>query len=203
MEAPVADLPGVDDELFSYAAGALDEPARARVEALLDADPELRARLKWYEAVCDGVVQARAPLPALPSADQIVARVRGAAADGPARGFFAWVLGPALRPVAAFAAVVIVIQAAVIGTLLGDRSDTQAVRSTGAQLKAVVFVIAFDPDAPESQIRTLLLKAGATIIDGPRQLGDYRVSVPANRAEFARQLFEESGIAEYVRLQEP
>ena len=199
----MADLPGIEDELFSYAAGALDEPARARVEALLDADPELRARLKWYEAVCDGVVQARPPMQALPSADQIVARVRGSARGRSAGGFLAWLAGPALRPAAAFAAVLVVIQAAVIGTLLSERRDTQAVRSTGAQGKVVVFVIAFDPDTPESEIRTLLLRAGATIIDGPRQLGDYRVSVPATRAEFARQLFEESGIAEYVRLLEP
>jgi anti-sigma-K factor RskA len=199
----MADHPSIEDELFSYAAGALDEPARSRVEALLDADPELRARLEWYEAVCDGVVQARPPLQGLPSADRIVARVRGSARGRSAGGFLAWLTGPALRPAAAFAAVVVVIQAAVIGTLLGDRSEAPAVRSTGQQAKAVVFVIAFDPDTPESEIRTLLLKAGATIIDGPRQLGDYRVSVPANRAEFARQLFEESGIAEYVRLQEP
>jgi anti-sigma-K factor RskA len=198
----MADLPDIDDPLFSYAAGTLDEPERMRVEALLDADPELRARLKWYEAVCDGVVGAQPPLQALPSADQIVARVRGAARPGSA-GFFAWLTGPALKPAAAFAAVVVVIQAAVIGTLLGDGRETQATRSGAQQGQAVVFVIAFDPDTTESQIRTLLLKAGATIIDGPRQLGDYRVSVPANRAQFAKQLFEESGIAEYVRVQEP
>lgn len=198
----MADLPSIDDPLFSYAAGTLDEPARLRVEALLEADPELRARLKWYEAVCDGVVGAQPPLQALPSADQIVARVRGAARPRSA-GFLAWLAGPALKPAAAFAAVVVVIQAAVIGTLLGERRETQAVRSAVPQGEAVVFVIAFDPDTTESQIRTLLLKAGATIIDGPRQLGDYRISVPANRAQFAKQLFEESGIAEYVRVQEP
>ena len=73
----MADLPGIEDELFSYAAGALDEAARVRVEALLDADPELRARLEWYEAVCDGVVQARAPMQALPSADQSASLVSG------------------------------------------------------------------------------------------------------------------------------
>jgi hypothetical protein len=140
---------------------------------------------------------------ALPSADQIIDRVRGSTRGKSAGGLLAWLAGPALRPAAAFAVVLLVIQAAVIGTLLSERRDTQAVRSTGPQSKAVVFIIAFDPDTPESQIRTLLLKAGATIIDGPRQLGDYRVSVPANRAEFAKQLFEESGIAEYVRLQEP
>jgi len=63
-------------------------------------------------------------------------------------------------------------------------------------------VIAFDPDTQEAKIRALLLQAGATIIDGPRQLGDYSVSVPANRAQFAQDLFERSGMVEYVRADE-
>jgi len=70
--------------------------------------------------------------------EQIVARVRGSARGRSAGGFLAWLAGPALRPAAAVAAVLVVIQAAVIGTLLSERRDTQAVRSTGAQGKVVV-----------------------------------------------------------------
>jgi anti-sigma factor RsiW len=189
-----------DDLLFAYAAGALDPAGRARVEAMLAADPRLRQRLAWYAAVCDGVTDALPPLANLPAADEIVARIRGGARKP---GFFAWLAGPALRPVAAFAALLIVVQGAIIGMLAGERAEMQAVRSVALPAKTVVLVVAFDPDTPESEIRALLLKAGATIVDGPRQLGDYRIAVPANRAEFARQLFDESGIVEYVRVQEP
>jgi anti-sigma factor RsiW len=196
----------VSDLLFSYAAGALDAEGSAHVEALLASEPRLRAELAWYAAVCDGVTDALPPLKGLPSADDVIARIRektgrgGAARRG--EGFFAWLAGPALRPLAGFAAVLILIQGAVIATLIGERAETEAVRSVAPHGKATVFVVAFVPETPEAEIRALLLKAGATIVDGPRQLGDYRVAVPANRAEFARQLFEESGITEYVRAQE-
>ena len=197
----------VSDLLFAYAAGALDEDGRARVEKMLAADPRLRGELAWYEAICARVTETLPQLERLPSADDIVARIRDKRSRGAARaggeGFFAWLAGPALRPLAAFAAVLIVAQGAVIAMLAGERAETQAVRSAAPAGKSVLFVVAFDPDTPESEIRALLLKAGATIVDGPRQLGDYRISVPANRAEFAKQLFEESGITEYVRAQEP
>jgi anti-sigma factor RsiW len=200
----MAEFENLDDALFSYAVGTLDPATRARVEAALDADPALRQRLRWYEAVCEQVVDALPPLPSLPAADLIVAQARvarPAQRAAASTGFFAWLAGPALRPAAFVAAALIVVQAAMIAGLLGER-ETEAVRALAPGDKAAVFVIAFDPDTTEADIRSLLLKAGASIIDGPRQLGDYRVSVPANRAEYARSLFEESGIAEYVRAEE-
>jgi anti-sigma factor RsiW len=109
------DQPVTDDELFAYATGELDGPARARVEGLVRADTALRARLAWYEAVCDGVAQTLPPLEDLPSAETILARVRAQPRRG---GFLAWLTGPALKPAAAFAALLIVAQGAVIGVLL-------------------------------------------------------------------------------------
>jgi hypothetical protein len=63
----------------------------------------------------------------------------------------------------------------------------------------VFLVVAFDPRASEAAIRALLLQAGATIVDGPKQLGDYRLAVSANGADFARSVLEQSKIVEYVR----
>lgn len=193
--AEPAHAPEIAELLFAYAAGALDEAERARVEAMLDARPALRDELRWYEAVCDGVID-RLPAPrALPSFEQFARRIRKKDNSIKA-GWMAW-----LRPVAA---ALIVVQAVAIGVLMNERREAQVYRSvapTGAQGKAVVFVIAFNPDTPESKVRALLLKAGATIVDGPKQMGDYRVAVPANRAQYAKQLFEDSGIAEYVRTE--
>jgi anti-sigma factor RsiW len=191
----------LEEQLFAYAAGTLDAAARARVEAALDADPELRRRLRWYEAVCDGMVRRLPEAPSLPSPDVIVAAARAARRNAP-QGFFAWLAGPALRPAAALAALLIVAQAAVITGMVGERAEQEPTRALAPGEKAVVFVVAFDPAATEADIRALLLKAGGTIIDGPRQLGDYRISVPANRADYAKSLFEESGIAEYVRAED-
>ena len=189
----------VAEMLFSYAAGTLDGPARARVEAMLAADPSLRAQLEWYEAVCDGVVDALPPLKNLPSAEQILARFSRKNNPIEKQSFITWVWRPA-------AAMLIVAQAVAIGVLLSERGEEQGYRGyrsvAPSQGKAVVFVIAFNPDTPESKVRALLIKAGATIVDGPKQMGDYRIAVPLNKAQYAKQLFEDSGIAEYVRAQE-
>jgi anti-sigma-K factor RskA len=185
-----------EELLFSYAAGTLDEPARAKVESMLAADPALRSQLEWYEAICDGVVDSLPPLGDLPSEERILARTRPRKdISGAGTGFFSGWMKPA-------AAALIIAQAVAIGVLLNDRREEQGYRSVAPSAgKAVVFVIAFNPDTPEAKVRTLLLKAGATIVDGPKQMGDYRVAVPANKAQYAKQLFEGSGITEYVRTE--
>src|SRR5262245_4598015 len=142
----------LEDLLFAYAAGSLDAAARARVEAALDADPELRRRLRWYEAVCDGMVARLPQAPSLPSPDVIVGAARAARHNAP-QGFFAWLAGPALRPAAALAAILIVAQAAVITGLVGERAEEPVRALTpGPHVPggAVVFVVAFDPQATEA-----------------------------------------------------
>ena len=186
----------INEQLFAYAAGELESAARARVEALLESEPAMRARLAWYEAVCDGVVQALPTLEALPTADEIIERIRGRTAR---RGFFAWLSGPGLKPAAALMALLIVAQGAVIALLALERADTSPVRSAAPAAQTVFLVVAFDPQASEAAIRALLLQAGATIVEGPRQLGEYRLAVGANRAQFARSLLEQSKVVEYVR----
>lgn len=188
--------PGANEQIFAYAAGELDSTARARVEALLEAEPALRARLAWYEAVCEGVVQTLPSLDALPTADQIIERVRGGTAR---RGLFAWLAGPAIKPAAALMALIIVAQGAMIALLALERADTSPVRSAAPAARTAFLVVAFDPEASEAAIRALLLQAGATIVEGPKQLGEYRLAVDANRAQFARSLLEQSKVVEYVR----
>lgn len=186
----------IDDQLFAYAAGQLEGAAREQVEALVKADPAMRARLAWYEAVCDGVVHTLPALDSLPAADEIVERVRGRTAK---RGFFAWLAGPALKPAAALATLLVVAQGAAITMLVLERADTARTRSAAAAQGTVFLVVVFDPQANEAGIRALLLQAGAKIVGGPKQLGEYRLAVDANRAQFARSLLEQSNIVEYVR----
>jgi hypothetical protein len=50
-----------------------------------------------------------------------------------------------------------------------------------------VLKVNFKDETPEHELRLLLISAGATIIQGPGQLGDYVLSVPAERAAAARQ----------------
>ena len=186
----------IEEQLFAYAAGELDSAVRARVEALIKTQPAMRAQLAWYEAVCDGVVQALPLLDTLPSADEVIERIRGRRVR---RGFFAWLSGPALKPAAALVALLVIAQATVIALLALERADISQVRSAGPAAQTVFVVVAFDPQASEAAIRELLLEAGATIVSGPKQLGEYRLAVSANRVQFARSLLEQSKIVEYVR----
>jgi anti-sigma factor RsiW len=190
----------IDEQLFAYATGELELAARARVEALLKTEPALRARLAWYEAVCDSVVHTLPALDALPATDEIIKSIRGCAAR---RGFFAWLAGPALKPATALVALLVVAQGAVVGMLALERTDTAAVRSAAPPARTLFLVVAFDPQAREEAIRALLLQAGATIVEGPKQLGEYRLAVSANRAHFARSVLEQSKIVEYVRPERP
>jgi anti-sigma factor RsiW len=190
----------IDEQLFAHATGELELAARARVEALLKGEPALRARLAWYEAVCDGVVHTLPTLDALPDADEIINGIRGRTAR---RGFFAWLAGPALKPAAALVALLVVMQGAVIAMLALEWPDNAAVRSAAPGAQTVFLVVAFDPRASEAAIRALLLQAGAKIVDGPKQLGDYRLAVGANGADFARSVLEQSKIVEYVRPEKP
>lgn len=190
----------INEQIFAYAAGELESAARARVEALLETEPAMRARLAWYEAVCDGVVQTLPTLDALPTADEIIERIRGRTAR---RGFFGWLVGPALKPAAALMALLVVAQGAVIALLALERADTPPVRSAVPTAQTVFLVVAFDPQASEAAIRALLLQAGATIVEGPKQLGEYRLAVGANRAQFARSLLEQSKVVEYMRPERP
>src|SRR3954469_5802318 len=87
------DAAEISDLLFAYAAGTLDPAARQRVESMLEADPRLRDELKWYEAVCDGVIDSLPPLKSLPSADAVLEKIRGPKKDlSSTRGWWAWLL---------------------------------------------------------------------------------------------------------------
>ena len=186
----------INEQIFAYAAGELETAARERVEALLETEPATRARLAWYEAVCDGVVRTLPTLDTLPTADDIIERFRGRTAR---RGLFAWLTGSGLKAAVALMALLVVAQGAVITLLALERADTSSVRSAAPKAQTVFIVVAFDPQASEAAIRALLLQAGATIVDGPKQLGEYRLAIGANRAQFARSLLEQSKVVEYVR----
>jgi hypothetical protein len=58
--------------------------------------------------------------------------------------------------------------------------------------------VAFKPEASESDIRMLLVKAQGNIESGPGQLGDYYVRVPADAAEVSGTQLKASPIVENV-----
>jgi hypothetical protein len=98
-----------------------------------------------------------------------------------------------------------VVQSALIAVLwqqVGPAgADPAAVRSyppvtAGAPLLAV----RLRSSAAEGDVRRLMLAIDARIVDGPSQLGDYVVSVPADRLASARQALVDSPLVESVAL---
>jgi anti-sigma factor RsiW len=76
------------------------------------------------------------------------------------------------RPALAAAAVVIVVQAALLATFWPRESG---ITPLGGTKRDGVVQIQFQPTATEAQIRALLQETGATLIDGPGALGVYRI----------------------------
>ena len=69
-----------------------------------------------------------------------------------------------------------------------------------AGLPVPVLQVTFKPNVTERDMRLLLVKIAGRVIDGPGQLGDYIVSVPARQIEPARQHLEDSGLVDEVTV---
>jgi hypothetical protein len=91
--------------------------------------------------------------------------------------FSDWLGSLAARPFAPVAAALIVVQGAVIGTLLHREpaDGPEPTRSASTLAARDVLQVRFKQAATEPELRALLYGAGARIVDGPDQLGDYVV----------------------------
>lgn len=175
-----------------YAAGLLSPEEAARFEAALAVDPALRANLEAaraeLELVQDDVARAGAPSPQ--TWDRIAAAV---AADPRKVGFIdrlrakcvALVERAAAAPVlaaslAAAAAVVLVVESgALLSRTAAPSGSYQTASDPGAQKKGGELLIVFAPGATVGRMTAILAAQGATIVDGPRPGGLYRIALPA------------------------
>lgn len=85
------------------------------------------------------------------------------------------------RPLQAIAATLIVAQAITIGVLMQpSRDDTEYAATRGADrttaLPTTVLQVRFKTGTTEAELRELLYRAEARILDGPDQLGDYVIA---------------------------
>lgn len=91
---------------------------------------------------------------------------------------------------------VIVLQSGVIAYLLAVQPETpySEIRSPSiTPSQAGPFIsVSFNPDAKESEIRTLLVGLGASFVDGPTQLGDYLLIVETGRTETVAEKLKQS-----------
>jgi hypothetical protein len=183
-----------------YATGRLNRADRERVENYLASHPEMLRQLDLVRTERDETVAANEALgaPSAGAIDRLMAALpatrgrrtplsRGAALFQRLADFFAAPTAAGVRWVAIAAAALIAVQAATIGALLYDRGvdyETASGQETGEGIAALVV---FTDGATAPAISRLLAELGASIVDGPKPGGVYKVRLRMeDRSQAAR-----------------
>ncbi|WP_316859907.1 hypothetical protein [uncultured Cohaesibacter sp.] len=192
--------PEIEKLLPWYEKGLLDPDERDRVSAYLDAHPDMRSQLVLIAEEAEAVERQHAALgaPQAGGLDRLLADIdvieaRKAPISGRASGllsgmrrFFSSISTPSLRLAGVAAALIIVVQAIVIGGLLTsdpDPSGTGArfVTASGPKANASqnenVFLIAFSKTARMDAIVALLESKSARLISGPKAGGFFEIAI--------------------------
>lgn len=158
--------------------GTLDEEDRARVSVALEEDEGLRGEVIFLEALREGLREATE----VPQAGELgLARLRRSLRQERRRSL----VRRTLRPALALAAGLILIFQAVV--LLQPSDD-------GARLAGAAradLQVSFVAKATEAEIRALLHRVDARIVDGPSAAGLYRLQLdarPEDEAAWTRVL---------------
>jgi anti-sigma factor RsiW len=173
-----------------YVMGRLDRADAARVETCLARDPDLARQFRLIREEFDESVEGNEAIADRPAsnADRLLAEVarRRAPSAPTGRGLwdrlkdlFAMPPGGALRLAGAAAALLIVVQAGVIGTMLVRQSGSYAPASggTATATRGTVALVGFVGGATTSAVVDLLAAQGMAILDGPNPSGFFTVQI--------------------------
>ena len=200
-----------------YVTGRLDPADLAKVEAYLAAHPEVARQLDLARAEQDETVAANEALGFPPAAatERIMAALPAArpgwAALRAVRGvlqqagdLFVAPTANAVRWAAVAAAVLFAVQAVTIASLINERAGTYQPASGSQAGDGIAVLVTFADDAKASAISQLLTDFDATIVDGPKAGGVYKVRLrtedrsPAAREALVRRLAERRDIVRAV-----
>lgn len=224
-----ASMKALLDVLPGYVNGTASPAERAAVLEALAHSPQVRAALAWHEALAARVRADVESAPADVGWERLQARLqadrpaRAAAAPGALERLVQWIgqLSPHhWMPAPVLGGVSVALLAVVIGQglWLGQapaEPDYASVRSLPTEGDAAdmpqdrlgamglaghrLLRLNFRDRVSERDMRLLLIRAGAVIVGGPGQLGDYIVAVPASELARARQAFQDSHLTEAVQ----
>jgi hypothetical protein len=198
----------LDDLMPWYVTGNISDEDRAWVETVLRDYPDGQAELEWHLRVREQIRARFDQVPQDVGLQGLMARVKSGqrrrASPGLASRLRDFVVSLGARPAHAFATALIVVQAGIIGALLLQEAvppEYSETRSLSPQAAAgPVLQVTFKSDITERDLRLLLIRIGGRVVDGPGQLGDYIVAVPAERIEPARDELEQSGMVDSVTI---
>ena len=192
-----------------YVSGKLDARSRARVERYLETHPEDRAHLALVREESDATIAANEAIPA-PGAEALN-RLRASIATAPRRQplwaqlserLVDWISDlapPQLVLATAAAALVVMLQAAVIGALIVERTaapDYQTASGEDTTSEGIELLVKFSETATAGDISAILDDLDAVVVDGPRA-GLYRLRLPGKGDEArnaAIEVLKKSGV---------
>ncbi len=201
-----------------YATGRLDAADAARVEAFLATHPEMRRQLALVREEQDQTVHANEALHSSSrgSLDRLMASVAGETPQplspsslwARVSKFFAAPTAGGVRWAGAAAALLLLVQAAVIGSLLVARSSDTYETASGKPVPAgrATLLVGFADGATAPAIATLLGEFEAQIVEGPKPGGMYRIrlakapATEAERQDILRRLLARPDVVKIVLL---
>jgi anti-sigma factor RsiW len=200
-----------------YVTGRLDAGDMAKVEAYLAAHPHVARQLDLARTERDATVAANdaLDLPSPGATERLLASLPAARPGWAARravrsglqhigGLLAAPTASAVRWGALAAAVLLAVQAVVIVSLLNERAGTYQAASGGQAAGGITVLVAFADDAKATAVSQLLTDLDASIVDGPKAGGVYKIrqrtedKSPAAREALVRRLAERRDIVRAV-----
>jgi hypothetical protein len=177
-----------------YVSGRLDAKSRARVERYIEAHPEVKAHLALAREEADAAIASNEAIaaPGRRALERLRASVAAAPRRKPMAGLLSqvsdrfgdWISGfapPQLAFAGAAAALLLALQAGIIGALVMERVAAPTYQTAGGgEEKAgegLELLVAFSPTATAQEITDLLKRLDAVVTDGPKA-GLYRLRFP-------------------------
>jgi hypothetical protein len=203
----------LEDLLPWYLNGTLDSDSCAFLEARAGSHPQVSSEMRLLREVAAATRLDHLYYDEEGSRANLLQRVaEGERSQRPVRAMGAdstgwWArIADWLEPKFAFAMLVVVAQAAVLGGVFLGGEDSrytdirspqseQAVQGAAEQLLRVTFVAS----ASEQEIRSALVAAGASIVAGPTQLGDYYLALSAADSQARIGMLRSSAVVDSVR----
>ncbi len=199
-----------------YVTGKLDAASRARVERYMETHPEVKAHLALAHEEADITVSSNEAIPA--PGPQTLDRLRASIAAAPRRKplgavftelsdrFADWLADlapPRLALAGAAAALLILIQAAAIGTLVLERGAAPSYQTAAGDEtpgQGFELLVQFAESATAGEITDLLKRLDGTVAGGPKA-GLYRLrfaGAEEGNEETATKALKQSGIVTTV-----
>jgi anti-sigma factor RsiW len=211
----------IEDLLPWHAAGTLSEPDAARVKSALASDMELARRLAIVREEFAETVHLNESLgaPSSRAMDKLFAAInaepvrRAQLAAAPQREgwiarFFSGFSARTLAFSASVAGLVIILQAGVITSMVlkapDDETNYRSVELPAPVVRGAYVLVRFAPQASAADITKFLDGRRATVVDGPKPGGLYRVRVAASAlsrddlARVVRDLQSQPTIVDFV-----